>query len=189
MFWCLSRSVVLSTVGPLTCTVVDVRPSPAASSAVAPGVGRGACCVPPPGVPIVASWAYAPPSSAPALSSVFTILDGNRCCVDVSFPDGPPAAPGDQVSGPPSGRAFPPGHTSSPSSGSAPGPSSRFRLPLWNFGVFHHFCHNGHLSSVRQDRISTWERHRSLQAKSIIQRGSEGWQKLRTWRGLSTQRR
>ena len=73
---------------------------------MAPGVGRGACCVPPPGVPIVASWACAPPSSAPALSSVFTILDGNdRWCVDVSFPDGPPAAPGADfcVCGPPSG--------------------------------------------------------------------------------------
>ena len=105
VFWCLSRSVVLSTVGPRTCTVVDVRPSPAASSAVAPGVGRGACCFHPPVVPIVAPWACAPPSSAPALSSVFTILDGNRWCVDVSFPDGPPAAPGADlgVSGPPSG--------------------------------------------------------------------------------------
>ena len=105
VFWCLSRSVVLSTVGPRTCTVVDVRPSPAASSTVAPGVGRGACCFHPPVVPIVAPWACALPSSAPALSSVFTILDGNRWCVDVSFPDGPPAAPGADlgVSGPPSG--------------------------------------------------------------------------------------
>ena len=85
--------------------VVEVRPLPAASFARAPGVSCGACSVPPPGVPIVATWACAPPSSVPALSAVFTILDGNRWCVDVSFPDGPPAAPGADfcVCGPPSG--------------------------------------------------------------------------------------
>jgi len=133
--------------------VVEVRPLPAASFARAPGVSCGACSVPPPGVPIVATWACAPPSSVPALSAVFTILDGNRWCVDVSFPGGPPPLPAPTWASADHrrGRAFPPGHTSSTPSGFAPGPSSRFRLPLWNFGVFHHFCHNGHLSSVRQD--------------------------------------
>ena len=63
------------------------------------------CSVSPPVEPLVAPLSCAPTSSAPASPPVFTILDGNRWCVDVSFPDGPPAAPGADlgVSGPPSG--------------------------------------------------------------------------------------
>ena len=58
VFCLLSHQVFLLTVGQMSCTVFDVGPLPASSPVVAPGPGRGACSVPPPGVPIVAPWAW-----------------------------------------------------------------------------------------------------------------------------------
>ena len=105
VFWHLSRQVFLSTVDQRSCTVVDVGPLLAASLPYSGSrsrrvaarsvrsdrraLGTRAACV------------------GPRLQvfPVLSILGGNRCCVDVPFPDGPPVAPGADfgVCGPQSG--------------------------------------------------------------------------------------
>jgi hypothetical protein len=87
--------VTVPCVGLASCTGVDgVGPSPAASPAVAPGAGGGVCCVPLPGLPIVAPAARAPPASATVFPPPFLIVDRNRFRVVFCFPDCPPASPG-----------------------------------------------------------------------------------------------
>jgi hypothetical protein len=109
--------VTVPCVGLASCTGVDgVGPSPAASPAVAPGAGGGVCCVPLPGLPIVAPAARAPPASATVFPPPFLIVDRNR------FPTVPPPlrAPTLVTAARHRARALLTGRTSALSPGTAP---------------------------------------------------------------------